>query len=196
MEKIKSKPGLLNFYRSSPVEVQQYFFHLPKLIEQFPLDVVLSYIFARVELAHNMALYCGIVKLHKANAELTYRAVQAHHMTRKEFRSQYQIVYGKSIPDATCLLLTHAEAVRDRVMHGKVAPDDQIRNAAAHVLAYAAAINEFTATNDGPKPFGDLRGFKGAAQSLEKGTTHWVLKGMGFFASNSSGHSAIPPDPQ
>ena len=67
MDKVKSKPGLLNFFHKSPAEIQKYFEHLPNLIEQFPLDVVLTYVFARVELAHNMALYCGIAKLHRAD---------------------------------------------------------------------------------------------------------------------------------
>ena len=90
MDKVKSKPGLLNFFHKSPAEIQKYFEHLPNLIEQFPLDVVLTYVFARVELAHNMALYCGIAKLHRADTGLARHAVQAHHMTRKEFRSKYK----------------------------------------------------------------------------------------------------------
>jgi len=180
MEKIKSKPGLLNFFKSSNTEIQRYFVHLPALVEQFPLDVALAYVFAQVELAHNMTLYCGIAKLHRADADVAFRAVQAQHMTREEFRAKYEVVYSKPVPEATQLLLTYAEAVRDRVMHGKYASDDQKRNAIAHVLAYAAALNDCTATHGGPRPFGDLRGFKGAAQALEKGTTRWMLKGMGF----------------
>ena len=30
------------------------------------------------------------------------------------------------------------------------------------------------------RPFGDLRGFKGRGQPLERTTTRWVLKGMGM----------------
>jgi hypothetical protein len=81
-------------------------------------------------------------------------------------------------------------------MHGKSASDDQVRNAVAHILAYATAMNECTAEYDGPKPFGDLRGFKGAAQSLEKGTTRWVLMGMGFLTADGSAHLAAPTDPE
>jgi hypothetical protein len=38
MDKVKSKPGLLNFFHKSLAEIQKYFEHLPNLIEQFPLD--------------------------------------------------------------------------------------------------------------------------------------------------------------
>ena len=180
MEKVNSKPGLLKFFKQSPAVVQDYFEHLPSLIETFPLDVALAYAFARVELAHNMALYCGIAKLHQVDRDLVHRAVQAHHMTRAEFRAKYEVVYGKALPPATCALLTQAEGVRDLVMHGKSSSDDHKRNAIAHVLAYAARLNETTLSCDGPRPFGDLRGFKGAGQALEKKTSRWVLKGMGF----------------
>jgi hypothetical protein len=180
VDKVKSKPALLNFYKLSPAEVRNYFEHLPTLVEQFPLDVALAYVFFRVELAQNMALYCGLAKIHRADSDLAYRAVQTHHMTRDGFRSKFSTVYGAPVPEKIASLMTQAEGVRDLVMHGKGASDDQKRNAIAHVLAYAAEFNQLTVACGGPKPFGDLRGFKGSGQSLEKKTTRWVLKGMGF----------------
>jgi hypothetical protein len=180
MEKVKSKPGLRNFFDTSPAEVKAYFEHLVPLLDAFPLDVALAYVFARVELAHNMALYCGLAKLHRADSSLAYRAVQQEHLTREGFKLKYCVVYGEAIPDAVAALIVQAEGVRDKVMHGKGATDDQMRNAIAHVLEYARGLNDCTTKLGGPKPFGDLRGFKGAGQGLEKKTTRWVLKGMGF----------------
>ncbi len=180
MDKIKSKPGLLNHYASRPPEVRWYFEHLPKLVSEFPLDVALAYVFAQVELAHNMALYCGVAKLHSADTDVARRAVNAHHMTRDDFRAKFETVFGKPIPSATSELLVKAEAARDRVMHGKEATDDQKRNAIAQVLTYAAELNDLINSLGGPKPFGDLRGFKGRGQPLPKSTSRWLLKGMGF----------------
>jgi hypothetical protein len=180
MSAIKSKPGLLNRFNSAPKEVRDYFTHLPKLVEGFPLDVVLSYVFAQVELAQNMALYCGIVKLHKADGQLARSAIDAHHMTRKEFRERFAVVFGSPIPDAVANSLGKAESVRDRVMHGKYTIDLDKRNAVAHVIEYAEQLNAHVHGIAGFRPFGDLRGFKGAAKSLDKSTTRWVLKGMGF----------------
>lgn len=181
MKKIKSKPGLTNYFNSLPEEVRVFFRFLPRLIEGFPLDVALAYVFAEVELAHRSALYCGIVKLHRGHSDLAYKAVQKHDLTRAQFRQMYAAIYGKSLPKEVTDLLTVAEAARDHVMHGKTATDDQKRNAIAHALAYAVPLNEQTVSAGGPRPFGDLRGFKGAAHGLDKNTTRWMLLGMGFL---------------
>jgi len=177
---VKSKPGLLNRFNAAPAEIRAYFEHVPKLIADFPLDVCLSYVFAQVERAQNSILYCGVVKLHRADATLARTAIDVHHMTRPEFKAKFETVLGKAIPPATSDLLAKAEDARDRVMHGKQTTDEEKRNAVASVLDYAEAINQLVSSIAGFKPFGDLRGFKGAAQSLDKSTTRWLLKGMGF----------------
>jgi hypothetical protein len=53
-----------------------------------------------------MALYCGIVKLHDVDGDLTRRAVNTQHMTRTEFRRKFEIIYTKPLPDSTTKLLT------------------------------------------------------------------------------------------
>ena len=85
LEKVKSKPGLLNFYKASTKEIREYFKHLTALIEAFPLDVALAYVFSRVELAHNMALYCGIAKLHKADTTLPSALFRGFTLLAKDF---------------------------------------------------------------------------------------------------------------
>jgi len=180
MSTVKSKPGLLNRFHNAPKPVRDYFTHLPGLVESFPLDVALSYVFGQVELAQNMTLYCGIVKLHKADGPLTRSAIDAHHMTRKEFREKFAVVFGSPIPDLVSSTLGKAEGVRDRVMHGKGASNADKRNAVANVIDYAEKLNDHVNGIARFRPFGDLRGFKGAAKALDKSTTRWVLKGMGF----------------
>lgn len=180
---IKSKPGLISHYQTRTIEVQKYFEHIPALVNQFPMDVGLAYAFARLELGQNMALYCGAVKIHKANAELTMAAVSTHHMTRDGFVTLYKTVFGFDLPKAAHDDLKIAEDTRDVVMHGKTATDDRIRNAIARVLDYAAAVNAQLQAKHGLKPFGKLQGFSGAAQKLDKGTTRFLLKGMGFSLS-------------
>jgi hypothetical protein len=181
MEIIKSKPGLSKFYGKAPTEIQGYFWELPKLLEHsFSLDVLLAYMFSRVEFAHVNCLYCGVVKLHKVDAGLARRAVQQTHMTRDGFREKFLIVYGKEIVASASGLLARAEAIRDMVLHGKGASDEQKRNAIAHVIEYAKELNGHVLGLGGPAPFGDLRGFAGAAQRHSTTTSRWILKGMGF----------------
>lgn len=180
MDKIRSKNGLLSFFNACPPEIRKYFEHLQKLVEDFPLDVALAYMFSRVETAQTMSIYCGATKLHSCDKDLAWQAVTRHRMTRADFREKFAMIYAQPIPDATAKLANTAEVVRDRIMHGKPTTDDDRRNAIAHVLQYAVDVNAFVATVNGPPPFDDLRGYKGAAKGLSKSTSRWVLKGMGF----------------
>jgi len=155
MTEVKSKRGLKKHYEAAPEEVREYFSHLPGLLETFPLHVALAYVFSRVELAQNMAIYCGIVKRHKGDAALVRKAVDAHHMTRKDFAEKYKAVFGKA-PSA---FIGAAEKVRDKVMHGKNTTDKEVRQAIAKVLDYAQRLNAGVSSVAGFKPFGDLRGW-------------------------------------
>ena len=97
-KQIRSKKGLLKAYSEHSSEVQKYFEHMPKLIEHFPLDVCLAYSFSRLELGQNMALYCGAVRVHRADTGLARNAVHAHHLTRQEFKDLYGTVFGFQLP--------------------------------------------------------------------------------------------------
>lgn len=179
---VKTLIGLKKKYQKSPAKVQAYFPHFENLVAGFPYDVALSYVFGLVELAQNMTLYCGIVKVHRGDASMARSAVDAHHMTRKEFREKVSVIYGKQIPATTTVKLDKAEKIRDKVMHGKQCSEADKRTALALVLEYAAEVNAFLDKEAGVEPFGSLQGFKGRAKALDKSTTRWILKGMGFGA--------------
>lgn len=179
---VKTLKGLKKKYEGCSAKVRGYFPHFEKLAEEFSYDVVLSYVFGLVELAQNMTLYCGIVKLHRADATLARKAIDVYHITRNGFHDKVTIVYGKPIPPATVSKLKSAEKVRDKVMHGKKCSDADKREALASVLEYAEEVNAFLKKEAGIEPFGDLRGFKGRAASLDKSTTRWILLGMGLPA--------------
>lgn len=177
---IKSKPGLMKAFDVCPREVQHYFEYIPKLLDDFPMHVCLAYVFARLELGQNMALYCGAVRIHKVNTEIARNAVSTHHMTRKSFASLYKTVFDVDLPRTAHSDLKRAEATRDRIMHGKKTSDDRIRNAIASVLEYADEINKQLDAKYGLKPYGDLRGFAGKSKKLDKRTSRFLLKGLGF----------------
>jgi hypothetical protein len=177
---IKSKPGLKNFFGERTEEVRNSFEHLPALLDAFPMDVSLAYVFARLELGQNMALYCGAVGIHKANAEVAKNAVGAHHMTRDGFVELYKAVFDCNLPAEAHQDLKSAESVRDKVMHEKAASDDQIRNAIARALEYAEELNQQLHTKHGLRPYGNLKGFAGKSKKFDKRTTRFLLKGLGF----------------
>jgi hypothetical protein len=180
---MSTPPGhkaIIKQYEASADEVKRYFEHLPKLVKDFPFEVALSYLFARVERAHNMTLYCGVVKLHRAESAMAASIIKKQHLTRDLFKELFNSIYGVSIETYIAAKLTEAEKIRDRAIHGKEPRDKEMRKAISDVLIYAEQFNDFVEKAAQLKPFGDLRGFKGRGKPLEKSTTRWLLKGLGF----------------
>ncbi len=177
---IKSKRGLKNAFDNCSEEVREYFEHIPDLLDDFPMEVCLAYVFSRLELGQNMALYCGAVKIHKVNAEVAKGAVSRMHMTRKNFVVIYKTVFDIELPRTAHADLKSAEETRDAIMHGKSTTDDRIRNAIARVLEYAEDVNKQLQRKHQLKPFGKLQGFSGRATKLDKRTSRFLLKGMGY----------------
>ena len=172
--------GMVNEYNALPDELHAYFTHFPGLAENYPWDVVIAYLYSSVELAQNMTIYCGVVKCHRVNSELARKAIDTQHMTRKGFKDLYKAIFGKAIPSTIASKLDHAEETRDRILHGKTVTEADKRKAVYDILHYAKDFNDKVNAIAGFKPFGSLQGFKGRGQALDKATSRWVLKGMGF----------------
>jgi hypothetical protein len=148
--------------------------------------------FIRVEKALNTMLYCGTRKMHKANSEVARSFVDSHHMTRKEFRRLFANVFGSEIPTVTTTLLTEAEKVRDKIIHGKSASDADKRKAIVRLIQYAEEMNALVQRIAGFKPFvNDLRGFTGRGEALDASTTRWLMQGLGFTAKASDDAAAV-----
>lgn len=171
---------VLAHFKAKPREIQNYFPAFSDLVEGYSWDVSVSYVFARIEAVKHAAIYCGIVKLHWTDSTLTRELVDKDHMSRGRFRELFKIVYGKTIDDALLKKLGEAEAIRDKIAHGKKWTDEQARTALKDIFDFAESFNALTYNLAGFKPLGDLRGFKGRKESLPKETTRWVLKGMGI----------------
>ena len=172
--------GVRNKLCDAPEEVQEYFKPAAELIEHYPWEVSLSYLFARVERAHLMAVYCGVVKLHRVEATLAKKAVDLFHNTREDYNALFERVFGRKIPQRLLTILEGAQNVRDRVLHGKTVTEADYRMAIAAIIDYATKFNEVCHGRGGFRPFGDLRGYKGAGASLGASTSRWVLKGIGL----------------
>lgn len=167
-------------YNKMPDDIQSYFNAVPGLARDYPWEVSLSYQFGRVELAHNMTLYCGVVKLHEVDSSLARRAVEAHHITRARFADLFETIFGKKFRNSITKKLDEASNARNKVLHGKATTPAELRLAVVDVLDYAVEFNDFVQKLGGFRPFGDLRGFKGRAKPLAMSTSRWVLRGVGF----------------
>jgi hypothetical protein len=171
-------------YYSLPDEIRAFFSDFPNLIDSaFSLDILLAYLFFRIEQGQRQTLYYGARKLHKTESSLTWEAIDAHDLTRAGFKKLFKTIYGFDLSKAATDYLTDAEKIRDRLMHGKAVTEKEKREAISKVMQYAKEMNDLIAINKslGFKPFsGNLRGIVGRLTSLDKSTTRWILKGMGF----------------
>ena len=164
----------------APEDVQWYFQPVGELIENYPWEVSLSYMFARLERAHLMALYCGVVKLHGVDSKLAREGVNAFENRPEAFRTLYKDIFGKNIPKGLVATLERAQNVRNNILHGKDVTQEDFRKAIISVIEYAGEFNERCYELGGFRPFGRLQGFRGAGASLDKSTSRWVLKGIGL----------------
>lgn len=170
--------GIIARFKKAPPEIQEYFFPSIELIEKYPWQVTIAYMFSCIEMAQNMALYCGVVKLHRAHSEVAWSAINSLHISRQMYRDLYKTVFGKPIKKEIIEKITQAEKIRDKVMHGKNVSQADSRTAVYRLIEYSELFNDFTFQLAGFKPLGNLKGFKGRAVPLNKSTTRWLLKGM------------------
>jgi hypothetical protein len=73
---------VLNHFKAKPQEVREYFPSFERLVENYPWDVSVSYVFSRIEAAKHSTIYCGIVKLHWAESKMTREMIDKDHMSR------------------------------------------------------------------------------------------------------------------
>jgi hypothetical protein len=181
MANIPTYKALQKCYAAKSIEVRSHFHHLPELITSNLLyEIAIAYGFLKIEQAQNRALYGGVVKVHRCNAEFARHAMHSQHLTREGFKDLYKNIFGRALPKEMSDLMAHAESSRDKVIHGKSVTDGELRGAIADVLAYAEAFNLEVNDVAGFMPLGDMRGFKGRAEPLDIRTSKWVMKGLGF----------------
>ena len=176
----KTYKGVINHFKKSPNEVQEYFPEFIDLVENYPWEVSVSYMFSKIEQAKHMTIYCGIVKNHWCESTLTRKMVNEEHMSRGRFKELFKTVFGKNISKTVLEKLEVGESMRDKIAHGKNWTQKEVREGLVSAIDFATKFNELVYNLAGFKPFGNLKGFKGRAESLPKETTRWVLLGMGI----------------
>ena len=179
---VKSYKGVIDHYQKAPQQIQGYFSNFADLVSvrHYRWEIPISYVFSRVELAKRNTIYCGIVKLHWCDAELTRRLVNEDHMSRSRFLDLFAVVFRCQVPKDIVAKLKNSELVRDKVAHGMKWEESEAREGLVNVIDFAKDFNDFVDGKAGFRPFGDLTGFKGRGEPLTKATTRWVLKGIGI----------------
>jgi len=146
-------------------------------------DIVIAYMFSRVERAHVMSLYCGLVKLHGVHKDLVWTAISNMDITRKNFPELYKTVYGRALSKELTQKMEHAIKARDEIIHGKErnVDEDEKLQAVMDILKYSELFNAQVSKLAGFTPFGNLTRFwEGREIQQTKEASRWILKGMGF----------------
>ncbi len=168
-------------YNKLPEIIQNYFNLSVSIIvldNKTSLDILIAYVFMKVEQAQRMILYAAIVKKYKVDKDLARKALDDFRMTRPEFLEFYKTLAGKPVNKETIELGKEAEGVRDNILHGRKVKDVDKGNAILDIFEYSRLLNEQANKDFGFQPFGDMRGFKGKIQSHDKETSKWILMGM------------------
>jgi len=176
---------LIAKFEGMPVGIQDYFSPCHKLMSDadIPWDVVISYMFSKIEAAQRATLYVGIRRKHKCQKDLVWKAIDREPLYKDEFRVFFKKVFGKSISKKTDEILLPATTVRNKIMHGYGASDAEKKKAISAIMDYCTEFNNEMSDIGGFQPFGSLQGAIGASKFLDKSTTKWMLIGMGFFKS-------------
>ena len=154
--------GVMNRIDDSSDEIKGYFDPVSELIEHYRWEVSIGYMFTRVEQAHNHLLHGAAVKIHGVNGSTANRFVDGQHITRKEFSRLYKNVVGGAMPTRSVKLLSEAEKIRDRVVHGKRVAEKDQGTAIIYILEYAEMINTELQEKANFSPFkADQRGYAG-----------------------------------
>ena len=183
---VKNYKQVIAEYHGSSAPIQSYFYYLVELIEEYPWEVSLSYISSKIEDAKRIALYFGLVRLHDTAAVETRKYIRELHLSRSDFLSLFQTIYGTAIPDKDLAFLDEWERVRDKMAHAQEWTDQEARVAIVHALRFATALNKLVQSKGVTEPFnGDKRGWRGRKQSLPVSTTRWILRGISAAAAET-----------
>ena len=176
---------VIDCFNQLPEDIKSWIPHVPKLIEEYSWDIPIAFTFNQIETIKRRTLSLRLIKYHKTNAELTWKLIDEDYMLRERFRVLFDKIFGTPIPDAILAHLTQAEAVRDRAMHGKSFSEKDARICLPLAFTFLQTFSAFVEEKAGFRPCSNAQGIKGAAASLNKETTKWVLKGMGIPEKNA-----------
>ena len=145
-------------------------------------DILIAYLFIKVEQAHRMALYAVMIKKHRINTKLATEIAGNSHLSRESFLKQYKKLTGETLCKDAAKYYIPSAKIRGNVMHGKgivhgrgilfanKVSNQEKKSAVVWILEYAVLFNkQFQSffvdkkTKELPnfKPFGRMRGFAG-----------------------------------
>lgn len=179
---------VLKKFNAHEEEVIDYFDPCSDLLtDEYRYEVVISYMFSRIEIAHREVLYFGVVKLHEVDSKLARTIINEYDLQRGDFRAKFEQIYGYKMPSELRKKIESAEKVRDRILHGRKNQEaGDMGRAILNTMDYFSGLNDLLYDKSKIRLAGDRRGFKGRGTSHNKATSRWILMGMGLIKAPKS----------
>ena len=182
MPRMSKAEGIVEKLKACDEGTRYYFWMLEELIRKVSRpEPALAYCFQRIESAQRVALYALLMRKYRTDSQLAWEAIDRLDITRTNFPAFYHVLSGRKFPKELRDILSPAEAVRDRITHGKVSKTGTVLTAIGTCLDYAEALNAKVWTDAGFRPFGQLRGVTSSSRpQLEKEISRLVIRGLGL----------------
>jgi hypothetical protein len=177
----KSYKSLKSVYDTLDSDVKSYLSKLePLLSDGENYEIALAYCFLKLEEGHHRALKCGLVRIHKCASSKVDSELEKQHFTADKYAAVFKNVFSKAIPQQVKEYLSKAQAIRNKLIHGKTTTNPKRREAIYYALVYMNQLGGFVRDETGKNPYGDLRGLAGKTKMLPPSSTIWMLKGFGL----------------
>lgn len=175
-----AKQGVIDAFNASSARTKEYYAIVPGLIEHHKPDVALAYVFDRAAAAHNATIVAGLVVKHRAHRDVAREIASFQECAWDEFHYEYQTVFGSVIPESVSAIYGEANEVRRHFLSGKRVSSKDLCATVSQMLKYSDELDAFVYSDARIHPFSDLSKTKSRGAALDKNSTRWVLKGMGF----------------
>lgn len=163
-------------------DVIAYFDPCKKLLEEkYFLDVIIAFMFSRLEVAHRETLCFGAMKHHDVDRDSARNALEKIDLSRPDFRNLFKHVYGYKIPHDLIQKIQSAEVTRDKILHGKIPEAGDKSKAILNTIDYFDQLNSLIYEKSGVWLAGSRHGMFGRKRSHNRATSKWILMGLGFL---------------
>ena len=186
-----NKQRLARKYRGLPPDTVRWYLssfpHLMKALKnnKHTLNILLIYLFIRVELAQHRILYFVMIEKYKLDEKVVRKKIDALQMNRDQFVCLYEIVVGKPMDKETDELGVLAQQVRNPIMHGRYEEIDTKtkEDAIVSIFDYSVLLN--TQAHKDIKelklefePFGKKENFKAEGDIHSEEVSKNIIKEM------------------
>ncbi len=173
-----------------PGEVRNHFRKLQPLLDNSDLDIALAYVFMLIEQGRYRAIKCVLVRKLRCSGTLVDNMFRDYQFQRKTFRTAFVQLVGIDIGRDPYNVLKQAESVRDKVFHGRMPQDADLRQALASALTFVGLFGERIRDETGKNPFGDLRGLSSRMKMLPNNQARWIIDGVKLKAEQKTTNPA------